>query len=359
MLQCTMVAKQGDLFMQDDLLNLAVGVSHTTSQKVGMIEHIMGRANIIALNARIEAARAGDGAFKVVAQEMSEVANQIRDIARELRISVTKQIQQVEQAGTTLLRDFRGTRLVDLAANAIDMLDRNLYERSCDVRWWATDSAVVTALATHEPGDLTHAEERLAVILRSYTVYLDLWLIDPAGKVVACGRGDQHRFARGSSVAQESWFRAALGTRSGDEYAVGDISQMAALDQRTVATYATAVRQGGLTDGAVLGVLAIFFDWTPQAAAILNGVRLTDDERRQIRILIVDAKHRIIAASDGGMDLFSRFPLRTEQGRAGFYEEPDAMVGYALTPGYETYKGLGWHAVLQMRQTAVALRKTG
>ena len=27
----------------------------------------------------------------------------------------------------------------------IDLIDRNLYERSCDVRWWATDSSVVDA----------------------------------------------------------------------------------------------------------------------------------------------------------------------------------------------------------------------
>jgi Methyl-accepting chemotaxis protein (MCP) signalling domain len=338
--------------MQDDLLDLAVGVSRTTSQKVGLIEQIMGRANIIALNARIEAARAGDGAFKVVAQEMSEVANQIRDIARELRVSVAQQIEQVEQAGATLLRDFHGTRLVDLAANAIEMLDRNLYERSCDVRWWATDSALVAALGGRMPADLAHAEERLAVILRSYTVYLDLWLIDPAGRVVACGRGAQHQHARGSSVAQEAWFKAALATRSGDDYAVGDISRMPALDDRTVATYATAVRTEGRAEGAVQGVLAIFFDWTPQAASILQGVRLSEEERRQIRILIVDAQHRIIATSDERSDLFGRFPLRTEQGRCGFYEAADGMVGYALTPGFETYKGLGWHAVLQQRNGA-------
>ncbi len=30
-----------------------------------------------------------------------------------------------------------GERLVDLALNAIEIIDRNLYERSCDVRWWA------------------------------------------------------------------------------------------------------------------------------------------------------------------------------------------------------------------------------
>ena len=41
----------------------------------------------------------------------------------------------------------RGERMVDLALNAVELIDRNLYERTCDVRWWATDSAVVACVA--------------------------------------------------------------------------------------------------------------------------------------------------------------------------------------------------------------------
>lgn len=41
--------------------------------------------------------------------------------------------------------------MTDLALNVVDLIDRNLYERSCDVRWWATDSAVVQALESATP----------------------------------------------------------------------------------------------------------------------------------------------------------------------------------------------------------------
>ena len=30
-----------------------------------------------------------------------------------------------------------------------DLIDRNLYERTCDVRWWATDDSLVQALTKH------------------------------------------------------------------------------------------------------------------------------------------------------------------------------------------------------------------
>ncbi|MDH8639244.1 chemotaxis protein, partial [Klebsiella pneumoniae] len=72
--------------------------------------------------------------------------------------------------------------------NAIEIIDRNLYERTCDVRWWATDSAVVDCAANVTPQSAAYASKRLGVILNAYTVYLDLWLCDLHGKVLANGR---------------------------------------------------------------------------------------------------------------------------------------------------------------------------
>jgi hypothetical protein len=46
--------------------------------------------------------------------------------------------------------------------------------RACDVRWWATDSAVVDCAADRNPANVSYVAKRLAVILRAYTVYLDL-----------------------------------------------------------------------------------------------------------------------------------------------------------------------------------------
>ena len=108
----------------------------------------------------------------------------------------------------------RGERMVDLSLNAVELIDRNLYERTCDVRWWATDSAVVNCAAAPDAATVSHASERLAVILDAYTVYLDLWLCDLDGNVLASGRS--HRFdVIGQNVAATKWFRDARGLRSG------------------------------------------------------------------------------------------------------------------------------------------------
>ena len=240
----------------------------------------------------------------------------------------------------------RGQRLADLALNAIEIIDRNLYERTCDVRWWATDSAVVAAVAEASPQASRHASERLKVILDAYTVYLDLWICDLSGRVVACGRPDRYSGVMGSSAAGASWFAEALRTRSGDEFAVSDVATLRALGGAPVATYATAIREGGLSNGRVIGVLGIHFDWRPQAQAVVDGVRLSPEERARTRVMILDQNRRVLAASDGVGVLEEVIELDVGSGDMGSYAAGELTVGYALTPGYETYKGLGWYGCL-------------
>jgi hypothetical protein len=238
----------------------------------------------------------------------------------------------------------RGERMVDLSLNAIELIDRNLYERTCDVRWWATDSAVVDCAAAPDAATVSYASERLAVILGAYTVYLDLWLCDLDGNVLASGRSGRFNVI-GQSVAATKWFREACALRSGDDYVAGDVEYQSLLGNAQVATYCASVRAGGKADGKPIGVLAIHFDWESQARAIVQGVRVGAADRA--RVLLVDSNFRVIAASDGQGLLTERVPLVLEGRRNGFYHDRSgALVAFHATPGYETYKGLGWLGVI-------------
>jgi hypothetical protein len=237
-----------------------------------------------------------------------------------------------------------------LALNMIDIIDRNLYERSCDVRWWATDSAVVDCVAAPAQQSSDFASGRLGVILDSYTVYLDLWIADGHGHVLSNGRPGQYPGVRGLNASGEEWFRRAMETADGTEFVACDISLNKALGNAPVAAYSAAIRDGGRTDGRILGVLGIFFDWEKQSQAVVDGVRLTADERANTRCMILDSKHRIIAAS-GGLNLFENCSIDTGEELMGTYEDKGGnIVGFALTPGYETYKGLGWYGALIQAQ---------
>ena len=335
--------------MADAILKLAYEVSRVTEEKVGLIDGVMRRTGVLALNARLEAARAGDAgsAFSVVAQEMSVVAGDIRGIAGALREAVTTNIDMLKRAGSEMQFEFRGERLADLARNAVEIIDRNLYERSCDVRWWATDAAMLDALAEPGPETAARAQERLATILRSYTVYLDLWIADANGRVVAHGRPDSYRGVIGTDVSHMEWFKLGMAAHSGDDFAVCDVTTNPFLGGAAVASYSTAIRAGGRSDGARLGAMGIFFDWAPQAAAIVEGVGLSGDEREMCRVMLLGADHRVLAASDRRGLLNERFPLDTSTQERGWYREGNRIIAFARTPGYETYQGLGWYGCIE------------
>jgi hypothetical protein len=338
----------------EEITQLSQQVSEVAGQKIAQIREITGRTRILALNATIEAARAGEAGkgFAVVANEVKGVATGIADIAASLEAELTASIDRLAGLGSGLTEQVRGQRLADLSHTAIDLIDRNLFERTCDVRWWATDSAVVDAAARPDDAEACRwAARRLGVILSAYTVYLDLWIADARGRVIANGMPERYPHVEGLDVSREGWFRNAMATASGDDYAVDDIARIPALENAPSATYSAAIREGGEANGRVLGVLGIHFDWRPQAQAIVDGLPLNGEERARSRALLVNHDFRVIAASDKRGVLEETVPLETGGRARGFYETSNGdIVGFAKTPGYETYAGLGWYGVCIMRR---------
>jgi hypothetical protein len=326
-------------------------VGQLANQKIEEIEQVTQRTRILALNALIEAQRAGEAGrgFAIVAQEVRGISNEVREIARSLKRDLSVEIAKLESMARKAADDARDKRLVDLAHMSIELIDRNLYERSCDVRWWATDVAMVdcTAAATADSANL--ASRRMGVILNAYTVYLDLWLCDRNGRVVANGRPDRYAVI-GTDVTRESWFKQALATRSGDDFVSADVEINRELGDRPVATFAAAVREGGEPHGEATGVLAIHFDWQPQAQTIVENLPLNPDERARTCAMLLDSRGRIIASSDGAASFGRRFALTTEGRKSGNYHTHDGdVIGFAQTPGYETYAGMGWYGCLVLR----------
>ncbi len=333
----------------EEIIELTKFVHTLTNDKILAIKTITGTTRILALNALIEAARAGEAGkgFAVVANEVKRVSDDITNITQSLEGELSSTIQTLIDVGEGLVSQFRGSRLIDLALNMIEIIDRNLYERSCDVRWWATDSAVVDCLASGTKEAAAFASHRLGVILDSYTVYLDLWIADADGRVIASGRSNRYPHAIGTDVSGEPWFRQAMASQNGTEYAVADIDTNPALDGAPVATYAAAIRENGHNNGRPLGVLGIFFDWHPQADNVVKGLRLTADEKSGTRALLLDQNFRVLAASDGKGVLTESFKLRLIHEESGCYADTgNRVVGYSRTPGYETYRGLGWYGVI-------------
>jgi hypothetical protein len=230
--------------MPERVVALSEQVSLIATSRVDEIRRVTKLTTILWVNASIEAARSNSAGFAVVAEEVRKVSAQIESLADALHRELDAKSREVQGLGQKLIAGVRGSRLADLSLGMIDVIDRNLYERSCDVRWWATDSALVDCVAEQNEPNRVHASSRLGVILDSYTVYLDLWVADLGGIVVANGRPRQYA-VQGSSVATEEWFLRGAQTRSCEEFVACDVASNPAFGGAGVATYSTAIREQG------------------------------------------------------------------------------------------------------------------
>jgi len=237
-------------------------VESLANRGVSDIQMITRQTRLLAINALIEAAHAGKAglSFSVVAEEVKNISERISKIASGLTEDLQLAVNELTDLGRGMCFDVRGQRLADLSLNMIDIIDRNLYERTCDVRWWATDASLVDTLTTQNPQSCAHASKRLVVILDSYTVYLDIWVADTSGRVIASGRADTFGEVTGANVAKAPWFMQAMRHSSGEQYFAGEVAVEPLLNGSSSCVFSAAVRDKAEKQTAVIGVVGIFFD---------------------------------------------------------------------------------------------------
>ena len=307
-------------------------------------QRITSQVNILALNATIEAARAGDAGrgFAVVASEVKNLANQAATASKELGAirSETGELQRQ-------FAEKECDRLSEMSQTLVQFIVRNLYERTADVRWWATDGALFRCLESQDRASIDHAVERLGLINRFYSVYLNLVLVGIDGKIIACSQPAKYPRVTGADISKAPWFQKAMATTSGDQYVADDIAHSPLHDDKLVAVYAAAVRREGKIDGKIVGVLGVVFNWEDQATTIVRTEpTLSEDAWKRSRVLLLDNSLRVIAASDNNGVLLP-FILDHKGQRTGHYvNASNELIAFAKTLGYQEYDGLGWYAAI-------------
>ena len=313
------------------------------------IEKIASQTNLLALNATIEAARAGESGkgFAVVAAEVKLLANQTSSNAKDFRTTVFSKIKAQTEQLAAEFQERDNKRFSEMAQTLVQLIVRNLYERTADVRWWATDDAFYKCLEAPTQEAVAYAAKRLGIINKFYSVYMNLVLTDAEGKVMAVSQSGKYRIEHGTNVAATNWFRKAKDTVSGDQYVVDDIYDDQLHNNKPVAVYAAAVRRSGELNGEFMGVLGVFFDWQEQSRCIVKDEpNLSEEEWKRSRVLLLDNAQRVIAASDGA-GIYTHFNLDKSKGAKGNFVDADGNnVAYARTIGYQEFDGQGWYGVI-------------
>lgn len=333
---------------------LALQLQTGIRSAVDKIERVNLQTRLLAFNAQIEAARAGEAGrpFGVVSKELVGLADATQATATGIATDTQSLAAELAKISRALATSVRGVRLADLAHTNIELVDRNLYERSCDCRWWATDAAAVGLLAHPQEAALVEqAQKRLRVILEAYTVYFDIVVADLSGRIVANGRPDLFR-SRGADHAQSRWFLAALETPNGNSFGFESVHASPLVGGQRVLVYSCRVCRGGDATGETLGVLGVVFRWDALAQSIVDATPIEESARSRTRVYLLDAARTVLAAA--GTVPGEAPPLFANEdtvfgAKKGSVEtkvgEKAALVAHAASPGYETYR-TGWFSVI-------------
>lgn len=237
--------------------------------------------------------------------------------------------EMVEQIAQTHLRNSQH----DLAARAqvaIDILVRNLFERTADVGFIATDAPLVSYAVAPDISSQGALHARLNAYRAKYTVYDDILVLDASAQVLLSLK---HRSAE--QPVEPPWWGQALAMNGYVEH-YGPSVLFKGLGP--VLLYAHRIVS---PEGHVAGAVVLKFDLQSELASIFSAL-----QKENTVLLLLDAQSRVVASSAP-----ARVPVREELSglKAGpsqtlRYQGVDYLVAHCPTRGYQGYAGPGWTA---------------
>ncbi len=245
-----------------------------------------------------------------------------------------------------------GQELGTSAAQTLDGLDRLLFARWGDIQAWA-DQAVFKGALKFQTYD--KAVEALDQLSRTYGVYSGVLLFDLTG--VAMASSDPAIPARmvNVNVSNEPWFQAAMR----GEVHIADVQVRPEVQGRSV-LFSAAVRDG--ITGQPAGVISSRFDWNFVETMLDNILTETRAAGRPVEVFLVGKNGKVIAqpkeatvrpASVEGLDALAKAQAGQEGARVEDTPDGEVLAGYAVSHGFQGYKGLGWTAIA-VQPTSVA-----
>lgn len=245
------------------------------------------------------------------------------------------QARLVQQLGEESLAELRD-ELGSTAQCTIDILVRNLFERTADVGFLATDDALRAFCAADDAtreGEAPALRARLGEYRAKYTVYDDVLLLAPDGRVLA-------RLDAAASLERSADPIVAAAAASGgyvERFARSDLGS----GDAPALLYAHRVDDAG---GRCVGVLVLRFRMADELAQIFNSVA---DPQQHVALVLLDADDRVIATNDPAHVPLGAVMNTVDGGDVGLttFAGREYLSLTRPTHGYQGYQGpAGWRA---------------
>ena len=344
--------EKGVAFASSDTRLVSAGRSLScTSADSFAVTSFASRATLAALNGQIMAARQSGNA-REDERHAARALPPILDAVRKMGIEMEHEFHYFTDG---LLKTVTASRLNDasfLASITVEIMDRNLYERANDCRWWALtpDFRRILALPSVSRGDLSRLEDILEYINSYYTVYSNLFLYDARGTVVACSQSGE-RGLYGLQLG-EDYVRRTLSLKDSDDFSVSPFRATELYHPRGAAqpTYVYSAPVFAPQGGQAVGGIGIVFDSLPQFADMLGDTLPKDADGKVIAGaagFFAEAGGTLVAASEARMHPGESCQLQPQWLALGQGECTSQIesvggvlyaVGCACSRGYREYK---------------------
>ena len=182
---------------------------------------------------------------KALLQEIRKTGENTKRIIAESMADLTK---------TMVLSDS-----VFLADLILDIMDRNLYERANDCRWWALTPDFRSLLSQESitPSATEKMNTILAKINTLYTVYTNLFIYNSQGVIVAVSQNSQE-YLIGTKLSQK-WVQETLQLQDTSKYYVSEFEKSPLYENKETYIYNAAIRSD-ISEDVVVGGIGIVFD---------------------------------------------------------------------------------------------------
>jgi hypothetical protein len=178
---------------------------------------------------------------------------------------------------------------------AVDIVIRNLFERTADIGFLATDEDIRELLRNHNSRytegyaeDREKIKERFLEYIGKYSVYFDIVLMNTNGDILA--NIDE---SNNVSKSHDPVLKQVLTTT--EEYVETYKTHDFLPESGDSLVYSYKVTQNNAPDSEVLGVLCLCFKFEDEMAGIFND--LADTGTKEC-IILLDNEGRVIASSD-------------------------------------------------------------